>query len=577
MPQTVTSPPRSTFDDWQPLKLRAPTDHAATFSRPDLDRVVQVMASNRARFRDLELHQLCGRPLGDVRREARAGFLAEAICFTSQWVPDIVQESGPVTLLADRPLVIGGHQPVFFHPGVWAKNFAAARVAREAGGIAVNLIVDNDARTTVGISVPSGSREVCLREQIDYDDRQPSQPWEEARLHNARLFAGFADRLIAAMRPWEVEPLVASLWPEIVRDMQAGGSLVTALAAGRNRLERTWGIRNLELPVSRLSQLPHFLSFVADLLTRIPEVQRDYNEVVGRYRQVNRVRNAQHPVPDLRREGHRYEAPFWVWKAGESRRGRLFVETTPGAIVLTDGTRQVATWNSSGSGNPADLALELSLLEGRGWKLRPRALTLTLFARVFLGDLFVHGIGGAKYDEMTDRLIERLYGLAAPEYLVTTTTVHLPLNPFLSMPSDIARVQSQLREVDFHAERYLSAEDRIRLQPLILEKAELAAEQSASEPWRMSGARPGGREPAAPGSKLRGRLRFRRLAEINRLLSQPLSGNRRELEQELSRYQLEVRANRVLRSREFAFALFPADMLRPILQSVAGVGMSSES
>ena len=39
-------------------------------------------------------------------------------------------------------------------------------------------------------------------------------------------------------------------------------------------------------------------------------------------------------------------------------------------------------------------------LPGLGIRLRTRALTTTMYARFLIGDLFVHGIGGAKYDEL---------------------------------------------------------------------------------------------------------------------------------------------------------------------------------
>ena len=45
----------------------------------------------------------------------------------------------------------------------------------------------------------------------------------------------------------------------------------------------------------------------------------------------------------------------------------------------------------------------LAELSSRGIKLRTRALTTTLFARLVLSDMFLHGIGGAKYDQVTDR------------------------------------------------------------------------------------------------------------------------------------------------------------------------------
>ena len=58
----------------------------------------------------------------------------------------------------------------------------------------------------------------------------------------------------------------------------------------------------------------------------------------------------------------------------------------------------------------------------RGLKVRSRALTNTLYARLFLCDLFIHGIGGGKYDEVTDDMIRRYYGIEPPEYLVLSAT-----------------------------------------------------------------------------------------------------------------------------------------------------------
>ena len=44
-------------------------------------------------------------------------------------------------------------------------------------------------------------------------------------------------------------------------------------------------------------------------------------------------------------------------------------------------------------------------------RLRTRALTTTMFSRFLLGDLFIHGIGGAKYDELGDEIARRFFGI----------------------------------------------------------------------------------------------------------------------------------------------------------------------
>jgi hypothetical protein len=51
---------------------------------------------------------------------------------------------------------------------------------------------------------------------------------------------------------------------------------------------------------------------------------------------------------------------------------------------------------------------------------------LTLFLRLLVADQFVHGIGGGRYDQVTDHLIQRHFALAPPKYAVTTATLFFP-------------------------------------------------------------------------------------------------------------------------------------------------------
>ncbi len=514
------------------------------------------------------------RPLSALRQAARVDLLAAAQRYVGRWTAtDTFDANDSVVDRAARPLVLGGHQPVFFHPGVWAKNFAAARVARESGGTAVNLIVDNDSRSSVAVAVPHGTGLGTTRGTLEFDSRDASRPWEEVTVSDPALFAGFADRVRDALRPYSIDPLISTMWPRVLEFVAAGESPVLALTAARNLLEREWGLRNLELPVSHLARLDGFHWYVADLLARLPDVHDHYNNTVRRYRQINRVRNAQHPVPDLRQRDNIYEAPFWIWRRGDSKRGRLQAERTAEGIALSDGERHVALLPIPANGDLCCAVRELSALESRGWALRPRALSLTLFARVFLADLFVHGIGGAKYDEMTDRLIHGLYGIEPPGILVVTTTVHLPLGAYATTRGDLARVRRQLREMDYHPERHLDHSGLASAAALMDEKRRLAAEQRASESWtrESTGAAASGETVNRAIRKERGRQRYRRLAEVNRELARPLAGLRSELAEELQRIESELRANQVLRSREYAFALFPEPLLKPILRSVAGL------
>jgi hypothetical protein len=58
-------------------------------------------------------------------------------------------------------------------------------------------------------------------------------------------------------------------------------------------------------------------------------------------------------------------------------------------------------------------------------RLRPRALMTTLYARGVLSQAFLHGIGGALYDQMTDRLARAVWDWTLPNYAIATATLHL--------------------------------------------------------------------------------------------------------------------------------------------------------
>ena len=55
----------------------------------------------------------------------------------------------------DRPIIVTGHQPAFIHPGVWAKHIVSMRLAHALGGVALNLVVDNDAPQGTTLAVPT--------------------------------------------------------------------------------------------------------------------------------------------------------------------------------------------------------------------------------------------------------------------------------------------------------------------------------------------------------------------------------------------------------------------------------------
>ncbi len=80
----------------------------------------------------------------------RSQLLAEALRNTRSY-RDVSVPANPTSIL------LAGHQPEMFHPGVWLKNFVLARLAGNQQAVAVNLQIDSDAMKSASLRVPGGS------------------------------------------------------------------------------------------------------------------------------------------------------------------------------------------------------------------------------------------------------------------------------------------------------------------------------------------------------------------------------------------------------------------------------------
>jgi hypothetical protein len=560
---TEHSVPSGIPEPWQRTVLRAPRDAGGVLSRPVPEAVPSLLRESAQRLsavaRDVSIG---GRTLDQLRRDARREVIELARRYTRDVSGDEPDRTEPNS---SGPLVVTGHQPVWFHPGVWAKNFATAAIARAHGGTPLNLIVDHDTRNTTSVWVPRGTRRQPARETVTYDTFQGARPWEDVgRVVDAPMFASFAGSLVERMRDWGIEPLVAQVWPEVTGRVGRGERLVDAFVAARAQTERHWQAGTLELPTSRLAETEAFRWFAADLLADLPTLHASYNRTVRRYRQVNKVRNVRHPVPELgAKDGGWLEAPLWVWKAGDTQRGRLFARREGGRILLADERGSLPELMLPETGDLCCAVRDLAAWPALGLRLRPRALTMTMFARVFLADLFVHGIGGAKYDEVTDRLIVDLYGIAPPGFLTVTSTEHLPLGMWEQATENRALAASRLREIAFSPERFLGeASTDPRVTEWLAEKRRLCVEQAEVVRARRSAVVPTQLERQSR------RDRFRRLRELNTALGEFVNGTRSRVESELAEFGQQARANKVLANREYPWLLFPEVRLRAAMTRI---------
>lgn len=520
--------------------LRAPRENGGQLIEPPLSAVASFIERNRAAAAEYD-YDMQGKRLVDVAAQARVELVQAACGYTRAYrdVPTSACQRG-------LPLFLAGHQPQLFHPGVWFKNFVLSAIAREHRGVAVNLAIDSDTIKTASLRVPGGSPEAPHVESLAFDRQTAEIPYEERAIIDRASFDSFGARATETIHSLVSNPLVREFWPLAVERARECSTLGECLAQARHRQEEAWGAVTLEIPQSHVCRLPAFHWFTSHLLANLPRLWEQYNRSVADYRRANHVRSSAHPVPDLAMEEDWLEAPFWIWDRDNPRRRRLFVRQRGDEIVISDRQGIERGLSLSPDGEAHRAAEQLAELAASGVRLRTRALITTLFARLFLGDLFMHGIGGAKYDQVTDLLIERFFGLKPPGYMTLTATLRLPIARDDSPGGDIRRVDSELRELTYHPERYLDGAVAGDTDTLVRQKRQ----------WIDT-----------PRTHENARLRHQAIQNANDGLQGAVAARRAQLLDERSRIEGNQRTQGILASREYAFCLYPAEELRQFMQA----------
>lgn len=519
-------------------RLRAPATDGALLAEPPLDEAGARVAANTERFGRWD-HDFQGRRAGRLRAMARHQVLERAREYLGRHdldVPDLPDPSSP--------LVVTGHQPDLSHPGVWIKNFATAAVARGVGGAGLNLVVDNDLLKSAAIRVP-GAVDGGLRvRRVEFDEWAGEVPFEELRVRDESLFATFDDRVRHVLASEIADPLIDDFWPRALAHRGRTDRLGLRFALARRELEASWGIRNLEVPLSSACETEAFHWFAAHLLAHLPRFQRIHNEELTRYRGLYGIRSKHHPVPALGIEGEWREAPFWAWRAEEPRRRPLMVRQMARTMQLrVRGEDDPLIEIPLSEDRDACCAVEqLQTMAGRGVRLRTRALTTTLFARYLLGDLFIHGIGGAKYDELGDAIAGRFLAIEPPAYLTLSMTLWLDLGTDPARPERLMSIERQLRDLTYNPDRSLSEASSPEI------RAWIEAKRRAID---------------APAETRADRLgRFRELRRCNEAMQSAVAGRREDLHGERTRLLAALDRNALAHHREYASVLHSLRHLR---------------
>jgi hypothetical protein len=254
-------------------------------------------------------------------------------------------------------------------------------------------------------------------------------------------------------------------------------------------------------------------------------------------------------VPDLAEADGWLEAPFWMWTGDDPRRQPVFARQQGDQLLLADRRQHTIDLALSADGDAAMAAEQLAGLAARGIKIRTRALATTLFARLLVSDLFLHGIGGAKYDQVTDQIAERFFGFSLPAFATASATLRLSIGHATGELGDLQGVRQTLRELDFHPERFVSDGALPGGEPI----AALVAEKHR---WIETAKTPAN-----------ARERHLAIAAANVALQPLVAPRRADLERRRADAEARLRASAVLESRDYAFCLFPRESLQELMRN----------
>lgn len=503
-------------------RLVAPASDGGVLLEPPMPHLLRTAERSAEIFRGAAV-SLLGRDLAEVRAEARR-----------QWAGE---SSGPVWVL--------GHQPEFMHVGVWFKHVVADRLARRTSGVAVNLVVDNDEPKSSALRTVRVDDGRPVVTDVPIPTARPARPFEQWPAMNAEQVASFGEAVRAGMG----EAFGRSTMPTVLSgfgEADAESGFVGQMIAGRRRIDAIAGVSLVERRVSEAWGGP----LLGQIIVDAERFAAAYNQALAAYRRAHGIKGTTRPVPDLASAGGRVELPLWTYRPDGARR-RVFVALRGDAFTLFADVEPVATLSRREIEQWC--ARDPRLAPGTDYAVRPRALSLTLWARLVLGDVFIHGIGGAKYDEMTDDLMRRYFGVEPPPMVCASATLRLPA---ATVTPDVTGAARRLRDWTFNPHRV--AHDASALAPMLTERAALI-ERSR----RLRDASP---KAHAVRHEVFGAIR-----SVNERMRGREPSTAERLRAALAEAVTAARHSRALASREYFAGMFPAERLASLAAKVDAV------
>ncbi|MBN1763680.1 MAG: hypothetical protein JW860_00335 [Sedimentisphaerales bacterium] len=532
-----------------PIRLTTPGTHGDTFIWPDLEAIKSDIHYNLTVWPEGNV-EVWGEPLEQRRRRIRREILQRARHYTQKLNVPLLESRD------DQALIVTGHQCQFYHCGVLFKYYLARHLARLSGGVVVNIIVDTDTAKNLSLSLPDVGSEGLELRHLSLGNFDSHIPVENQPLPSADELAGFREQLKAFFDSKPIGAGCRRLEKVLAASLHASEKLTDLFCGINHRLRLNLDLPCLELPVSVMSGTQAFTEFIADGLIRARQMHQCYNEALRVYRQKNKIRSMSRPVRDLSEGADRsiIEVPFWVMLPGGERR-RLFLKRKDNTLyLLRDGSEVLAEMVLPSKDDTKAIRdiIVTTIMERKDFSIRARALTMTVFCRLFWGDFFVHGIGGAAYEQVSDEFIQRFYQIPAPAWCCGSATMWLGLGnytPEAEIKAALRRFRHEQRDLYYNPGRTMRFDSDKEAGAMELLRRR---EEAIQENQRLRRSR---------GSSRQRREIFDLIHGLNESLADWSGPRQAALGSRIKLAQSQMDQARIAYNREYFFGLFPDDEL----------------
>jgi hypothetical protein len=339
-------------------------------------------------------------------------------------------ESTSQKKIGERSIYITGHQPELFHPGILFKDLILNKLSSKHGAFPIHLVVDTDifefkyqypkifGSSAILKHFEIHQNKIFIYEEENLEKREFLVQILESQLNDLKLFLSFTD--------YETAKIYINYYIQFLKN---GESIHIVNEKIR---EIFFKDNHIFIPTIKLSQiinLKSFKKFTKYISNRSEEFISIHNDALKNYRHEHKIKNHAQPIPDL----DMGELPFWELDQLEGNRIHAKIPFSNKNLYS------------------------------------PRAITNTMFIRLFVCDLFIHGKGGGRYELISDKIIQNFFEIEAAPYYIASATQHIPFNENLEISeysmNDINKI---LRDITFSPEKFIDPNH-----PLVKEKKSL--------------------------------------------------------------------------------------------------------